>query len=606
MVSNPLVLLVAIPLGIGVVNLMLPVLFRKLLTLFGTLCCLYLVYLLYQMQAGEVQLFGQTLFSIDGLSLFAVIFVQILGFLILIFSLKGVGRDLERHFFILYPLAIAFCNGAMISDHAVSLLIFWGLSGVILYLFALLGRAEEAPETARKTFLIIGGSDAFLILGMLLLGELAAPAGWSIPNMQVPLTGALAYLAFFSLLIAVFAKAGGVPLHTWLPDFSRDAPVESAALLPASLDKLLGIYFLARMMLSLFTVTLLINLILISLGALTVIIGVMMALVQHNGRRLLGYHAVSQVGYMIMGVGSGTALAFAGGLFHLVNNVIYKSGLFLSLGSVEKKTGTNNLDELGGLGKRMPLTFLMALICALSISGIPPLNGFFSKWMVYQGLLEKAAGIPAGYQIWLLVCLLCAIFGSVLTLASFVKFIHATFLGKPLTQYAGIQETSANHWIVTGVLAFMCILFGLFAVELPLRQLIYPAMAEYGLSVPAFPGLYHPLVIFLLFGLAFLVGFVVYMFSKRVRYDEVYLGGMSPAEKFRVAGTEFYNEIRNMAPLRTLYDSAGKRNFDLYDVGNKSVAGFTRFLQKAQSGQLQLYLLYIIIGLGIILWASLG
>jgi len=158
------------------------------------------------------------------------------------------------------------------------------------------------------------------------------------------------------------------------------------------------------------------------LGALTIIIAVMMALVQHNGRKLLGYHAVSQVGYMVLGIGTGTPIGIIGGLFHMVNHAIYKSSLFLSFGSVEKRTGTPELDKLGGLAKKMPLTFIAALIGALSISGVPPFNGFFSKWMVYQGVLVSASQQGRIWQIVLNVCFVLAIFGSALTLASFINF----------------------------------------------------------------------------------------------------------------------------------------------------------------------------------------
>ena len=172
---------------------------------------------------------------------------------------------------------------------------------------------------------------------------------------------------------------------------------------------------------------------------------------------------------MIMGVAGGSALAFAGGLFHLINHTIYKSNLFLALGSVEKKAGTNELDELGGLARTMPRTFLAALVGAFAISGVPPFNGFFSKWMIYQGLLEKAATLPKGYAVWLLICLVLAVFGSALTLASFMKFLHAVFLGQPRERLAKVTEAPANQWLATGVLALLCAGFGLLAREIPLK-----------------------------------------------------------------------------------------------------------------------------------------
>ena len=117
-----------------------------------------------------------------------------------------------------------------------------------------------------------------------------------------------------------------------------------------------------------------------------------MALVQHNYKKLLGYHAVSQVGYMIIGFGLGSVIGIAAGLFHMINNALYKSGLFLSAGAIEHRTGKEDIDDLGGLSKAMPVTFFAALIFAMSISGVPPFNGFASKWMIYQGIIDFGSG----------------------------------------------------------------------------------------------------------------------------------------------------------------------------------------------------------------------
>ena len=602
MAVNLLIMAIAVPLIIAIINVIMPVIIRKILTFLVLGYTLVITWLMYMEAPPMVQLFGETIFKLDQMGIFALVFIQVLSFIILIFSLKGVNKEIEKSFFVLYPMTVSFCNGVVLSENIISLLMFWGLSGMTLYFFALLGRTKDAPQTAKKTFIIIGGSDAFLILGFVLMWFMQPAAGWTLSSFSIPLSNGTAVFAFILLLIAAFAKAGGFPFHTWVPDFSKDAPVESAAFLPASLDKLLGIYLLARMMISYFTVDLVVNLIVVSLGALTVITAVMMAMNQHNGRKLLGYHAVSQVGYMIMGVGSGSILAFAGGLFHLINHTIYKSNLFLSLGSVEKETGTNNLDEMGGLGKVMPATFIMALIGALSISGIPPFNGFFSKWMIYQGLLEKASTIPPVYQIWLLFCILLAIFGSALTLASFMKFIHAIFLGRRTAEHDKVKEAPANQWIATGLLSILCISFGIFAMEVPLNKFILPVIGEYGWTLNSFLGTYNPQMIVVLFAIVFIVGFGVYLLTRKVRYDDVYLGGQSPAEKFRVLGTEFYKEIRNMSLLKNIYNAADKKYFDMYDISGNSTFAFSRIFQKAHPGQLQLYLFYIIIGMLIFIW----
>jgi formate hydrogenlyase subunit 3/multisubunit Na+/H+ antiporter MnhD subunit len=596
MITHELILLITAPLAVAAVNLFLPAGLRKLLTMLVLLFTLYLIYTLYFTSVEGVSFFDVRVFSIDQLGLFTITFIQLLSIIILLFSLKGVNKSAEKTFFILYPLTVSFSNAVILSEHAVSFLIFWGLSGLCLYLFGTLGTNPDSPKTAKKTFIIIGGSDVFLLLGFALMSYSSPYTGWSLNNPMIMLESGLEYAAFIMLLIASFAKAGGFPFHTWVPDFCRDSPVESAAFLPASIDKLLGIFLLARMVTTLFVIEIFMNMVIITLGALTVITAVMMAMIQHNGRRLLGYHAVSQVGYMIMGIGSGSILAFAGGLFHMINHTIYKSNLFLSLGSVEKKTGTNELDYLGGLGKVMPLTFIAALIGALSISGIPPFNGFFSKWMIYQGLLEKTATLTAGYQLWMLACIVIAIFGSALTLASFMKFIHAVFLGRRPSVYNSIKEAPFNQWVSTSLLAFLCIVFGISAVAIPLNNFIYPVLSQIGMTLPGFSGFYNPELFTILFLFAFLLGYIIYLLKARVRYDDVYVGGMPPLEEFRISGTAFYKEIREFAVLKHIYDAAEKNFFDIYETGKDLTFKLSKGFQLAHPGQLQFYILYIAIG----------
>ncbi len=125
------------------------------------------------------------------------------------------------------------------------------------------------------------------------------------------------------------------------------------------------------------------------IGAATILFAVMMALIQKDFKKLLSYHAISQVGYMILGIGTGLPAGIVGGLFHMINHAMYKSCLFLTGGSVEKQAGTTDLKKLGGIGRLMPVTFICFIIAAAAISGVPPLNGFFSKELVYDGALER-------------------------------------------------------------------------------------------------------------------------------------------------------------------------------------------------------------------------
>ena len=597
-----IVFLILTPLVIGVINLLLPAVLRKILNVALLLFLVYPLYLLTNQVAPDVGCPVMYFFKVDKLSFLMLASILVISMIILLYSLKGMDKKTEKNFHVLFPLTVGVCMGTVISVNMWALMVFWGLSGVFLYLFGLIGNGKDNSESAKKTFLVVGGSDVLLILGLVLLRYLKYSNGWALWNIKMGIEGELATIAFISLIIAAFAKAAVFPFHTWVPEFSKNSTTEAVAFLPASLDKLLGIYLLARIVMSLFVIPVAIHLVLMSIGVFTIITAVMMALIQHNGKKLLGYHAVSQAGYMVLGIGGGTILGFAGGLFHMVNHVLYKTGLFLSIGSVEKRTGTAELDEMGGLGSKMFFTFIPALVGSLSISGIPPFNGFFSKWMIYQGVLEYAKNLTPGLQIWALVCLVMAVFGSALTLASFLKFLHTIFLGKPIEKFKDVKEAPANQWISTSIISILCLGFGLFAVKVPLNLLIYPAMAEMGMDIPGWIGSYNPMMIFGLSMLVFIPGYIVYHLIKNVRYDEIYLGGMRSCEKYRISGTGWYNEIHNMRPLKGIYTAAEFKLFDIYSWLKNIAKASGKILSWLHIGQLQFYNLWILIGIMILFW----
>jgi formate hydrogenlyase subunit 3/multisubunit Na+/H+ antiporter MnhD subunit len=399
------------------------------------------------------------------------------------------------------------------------------------------------------------------------------------------------------LAIACFAKAGAMPFHTWVPDCAESAPVPVAAFLPAALDKLLGIYLLARICLNLFIMNRAMNILLMLIGAFTIIAAVMMALVQHNLKRLLGYHAVSQVGYMVLGIGTGIPIGIAGGIFHMLNNTIYKSCLFLTGGNVESKTQTAELDKLGGLSKIMPLTYTSCLIASLAISGVPPLNGFVSKWMVYQGLISQLRVMSPGLRITSILCLAAAMIGSALTLASFMKLIHATFLGQahksPNIRH---NEVSWTMWLPCLILAVICIIFGIFAYQVPLRYLIWPILAD-----KTFIGFWSPGLATILIIIGLILGLIIFKLSKlklSFRQDSPFVGGETTVlDEGRVSGIEFYNTVKEIGPLARMYKLAEAKFFDIYDLGQKGVFRVTNLLRYLHNGVLPTYLVWCLLGM---------
>jgi len=310
---------------------------------------------------------------------------------------------------------------------------------------------------------IVAVSDFCLMAGMALTGYLAKTL--AISEINLPL-GSLSSLAFILLIIGAISKAGSMPFHSWIPDAAIDAPLPFMAILPASLEKLLGIYFLSRICLEMFKLDPAsgLSIMLMIIGAITIFLAVMMALIQKNYKKLLSYHAISQVGYMILGIGTALPIGIAGGLFHMINHALYKSCLFLSAGCVEKQAGTAELAKLGGLMKKMPLTFTAFAIAALSISGVPPFNGFFSKELIYQAAKDRG-----------MVFYVVAVAGAFLTAASFLKLGHAVFLGKLSHEHKDVKEAPVTMLFPMGILAFTCVVFGL-RNYLPLNHFIQPIL----------------------------------------------------------------------------------------------------------------------------------
>ena len=322
-------------------------------------------------------------FNIDHLSRLIIIFIGLFGILINLYSLVYINKNKNLiNYYAYFQLTLGASFGVACADNLLIFLLFWGLLGITLYKL-IPGRDKKSSDAAKKTLVIIGASDCIMILGIALLWRISGTLDMS--EISIPTDSILATTAFLALLVGSFTKAGAFPFHTWIPDYTESAPASSSALLPASLDKLLGIYFLARITTQLFIMNEWLRFVLLSFGVITIITAVMMALVQHDYKKLLGFHAVSQVGYMVLGFGLGSLIGVAAGLFHMVNHALYKSGLLLTAGSVEYRTSKGQIADLGGLSRTMPITFFTSLIFALSISGIPPFNGFASKWMILPG-----------------------------------------------------------------------------------------------------------------------------------------------------------------------------------------------------------------------------
>ncbi len=498
-------------------------------------------------------------------------------------------------------ITVSLVNGAVLANNLGLFLFFW--EGLLITMFAMImSGGKSAFPTAVKAFVLVGVSDFCLILGIgivafLMKGELSMEILQKSPLSAHSFLGGF---AFILLMIGAIAKAGSMPFHSWIPDAAVEAPLPFMAFLPASLEKLLGIYFLARISLDFFDIKSgsAMSILLMTVGAVTILLAVMMALIQKDYKRLLSYHAISQVGYMILGIGTAIPVGIVGGLFHMINHAMYKSCLFLTGGSVEKQTGTTDLKELGGIGRKMPITFTCFIIAAAAISGVPPFNGFFSKELVFDGALET------GYPIFYIL----AVVGAFFTAASFLKLGHAAFLGKAKKDVNNIKDPSWPMLVPMLVIAFGCILFGVYN-PLPLKNLIEPILGSR--LEHSFAGLPGNWIIVLISVFVLVLALLNHLYG--VMRTKSGLGAV--------------DHIHHAPVLSTIYKWAEQRYFDPYNIGMIITGAFARIslwidrgidwiyngfsvwlaqtlsfgVRKVHTGSHVLYLTYSLLGMALII-----
>jgi len=610
MFDNILLYPVIIPFLVGLFNLIVPRL-KKLKQLIGVAVTAYLLvfsYRLFNLTGVVEKVFSfnflnynaDLIVGVNQISSFMLLFTYLFGFLIsiYIFSSRSEVESGDNQFMAYFFWTLAGASGVFLSSNLLSLLIFWEMVTAVFFLYINLGKSKATSEAARKTYVILGFADAFFLFGIGYLWVTSGTLNIDLINISTA-EGVLPRIVFFSFVVAALAKAGAIPFHTWIPAISEEAPVSVMAFIPGSLDKLLGIYLLSITMLKLFDVEPILSFVVMLVGALTIIVGVLMALIQHNLKKLLSYHAVSQVGYMVLGIATGNPIGILGGLFHMLNNAIYKGGLFLCAGAIEKETGTTELEKLGGLYRKMPFLMVSNLILALAISGVPPLNGFASKWMVYQGVL--IAGQP--------VFLVLAIFGSALTLASFLKVIYSVYFGGASNIYDRVRKPSLFMTTPIAVLAILCLFFGILAAFIvnlyfvPMEFKVFAGLTSSGAySELSFAStLWDPSLATLAMIFGLIIGVIFYFIGKVFNYREqpVFTGGEKfELEERRFPGTGLYTTILELPFIGTYLKDSDKGSYDLYNI--IKITGWKTIVEKLKrlhDGILSTYLSWCIVGL---------
>ncbi|MCI6486557.1 MAG: hypothetical protein MSA25_00625 [Clostridiales bacterium] len=413
--------------------------------------------------------------EVDALSLFFGLLVATAVLVSCIYSIQYMSHDHNvREYYTLFLMLSGGVMGLVLSGDIFNMFIMVEiLTFAAVALTAFRNTAKGALEAAFK-YLVVGsmGSTCILVGTIMLYAQIHT---LNFAQLSALIPGNLnnaTKLAFALLFIGFATKAFIVPFHPLAADAHGAAPASISVLISGVLTKS-GIYGIIRLCYFLFQSMGLgtVQFMLVFFGCMSMFICVTMALAQHDFKRLLAFHSISQIGYVLTAVGLCTALGISAGLYHAMNHTLFKGLLFLAAGAVLHQTGTTDLDRLGGLSRKMPWTTVLFLIGAFSISGIPPFNGFASKWMIYQATYEKA--VESGNIGFLLVTII-ALITSVLTLASFVKVSQSVFFGQLPKEYENVKEVSFGMRFAMCIFALLCVFTGLFP-DVVTRYLTEPA-----------------------------------------------------------------------------------------------------------------------------------
>ncbi|MCR5137095.1 MAG: hypothetical protein K6C12_08350 [Oscillospiraceae bacterium] len=401
--------------------------------------------------------------EVDALGLFFGLLIATAVFVAMLYSFSYMSHDDNEPQY--YTLFLMLCGGVMglvLSGDLFNMFIMIEiLTFAAVALTAFRNTATGALEAAFK-YLVVGSIGSSCILaGTIMLYAQAHTLNFA--QLAAFLPGHLnraTVIAYALLFIGFCTKAFLVPFHPLAADAHGAAPAPVSVLISGVLTKS-GLYGIIRLSYILFRTMNLgtVQFWLVFLGSVSMFVCVTMALAQHDFKRLLAFHSISQIGYVLTAAGLATALGVSSGLYHAMNHTLFKGLLFLCAGAVLHETGTTDLDRLGGLSKKMPQTTVLFLIGAFSISGVPPFNGFASKWLIYQATYQKA--VESG-NIGFLFATITALVTSTMTLASFVKVTQSVFFGQLPKEYENVKEVSLGMRLAMGILALLCILTGLF------------------------------------------------------------------------------------------------------------------------------------------------
>lgn len=547
---------------------------------------------------------------------------------------------------LVFPVLHFFLLTIIILQNTLAFLVAWEVMAISAFVLVIFEGNKPVNLKAGLNYLIQSHvSVIFITIAVLWIYFRTSSFDFSAISTFTKNTNEAQTLLLFLMFFLGFAlKAGFVPFHTWLPYAHPSAPSHVSGIMSGVLIKI-GIYGILRMILLIHTNYLVLGYFILAISIITGVYGVMLAIIQHNLKRLLAYHSIENIGIIGIGIGVGCiglglnnniliTLGFAGALLHTLNHSLFKSLLFFTSGNVYSATHTLNIESLGGLVKKMPHTSLLFLVAALAITGLPPFNGFVSEFLIYIGLFEWLSYAKLSTLIFGIIVVLALVLIGGFALICFTKAFSVVFLGEERNSHSNvhINEAPKASLVPLYLIASLIVAIGVFPkifINVLLKPTSLFANPNFISSLSGTESIPVNLMSAISLSALMFIGFVVLIWGirwlitrevKKTMHVTWGCGYVAPNERMQYTASSFVKSyaklfkmvllifkhekpVEKVFPVTAQYES---HPYDRIEHGliDKPIRGFKSILGKLtflQNGRLQLYILYGIVFIGLLL-----
>lgn len=387
-------------------------------------------------------------FTADILAVFMAIVSSFIGALIIFYSFSYISHyDNQNEYYVMVAMFLGSMMGIVYSSNLVFLYIFWEMTAIASWRLIGFYRGKTDVFRADKSFLVTGFGALMMLLGFVFVYSKTGSFDLALIKESLR-TNPLPLIAVMLIMFGILSKSATLPFHTWLPD-AGVAPSPVTALLHAAVLVKIGVYVFARLFIATFSIADVWHVVIPWIAAASAIVSAGAALIETDIKRIIAYSTVSQIAFIFLGLAVGGEIGIAGALLYILMHGLAKGGLFLCAGIVEQKTHTKDITRLGGLIYTMPVTAVSFLFCSLSVMGVPPFGGFFSKFMVMSAAFQNG-GVALGATF---------LFGACLTILYLFRLFNMVFLGEAKT--ALVDEGSRSMVISVAALAILSLAGGI-------------------------------------------------------------------------------------------------------------------------------------------------